>query len=200
MTAHVVFISFFSAPPLPLLKALIICQVGRRKKKVTLKKNYSCHLFWYFFMFFFLCGSDCFFFSFFQVISIEIIFLFRIQWKEKKIFTPVFLEQTFSSSRIISLFFFFLFSKDHWTDVKVMYISENLFLHLLFSSRALACYQHGGAVCHTDVWTRTCEQHSQKECPQCLSLWPEFCDDRQFYKQLGINQSPLEICHLPLLH
>lgn len=147
----------------------------------------------------FLCGSDC-VFSLSGYFNRNNIFI-QNSVKGKKIFTPVFLEQTFSSSRIISLFFFvFFFSRDHWTDVKVMYISENLFLHLLFSSRALACYQHGGAVCHTDVWTRTCEQHSQKECPQCLSLWPEFCDDRQFYKQLGINQSPLEICHLPLLH
>lgn len=148
MTAHVVFISFFSAPPLPLLKALIICQVGRRKKKVTLKKNYSCHLFWYFLCVCFFAAVTVFFFlsGYFNRNNIFI----QNSVKGKKIFTPVFLEQTFSSSRIISLFFFF-FSKDHWTDVKVMYISENLFLHLLFSSRALACYQHGGAVCHTDV-------------------------------------------------
>lgn len=76
MTAHVVFISFFSAP-LPLLKALIICQVGRRKKKVTLKKNYSCHLFWYFLCVCFFVAVTVFFP--FQVISIEIIFSFRIQ-------------------------------------------------------------------------------------------------------------------------
>lgn len=187
------FYFVFFRPPLPLLKALIICQVGRRKKKVTLKKNYSCHLFWYFLCVCFFVAVTVFFP--FQVISIEIIFLFRIQWKEKQFFWSKLFQVPAS---FLSSFFFF--SKDHWTDVKVMYISENLFLHLLFSSRALACYQHGGAVYHTDVWTRTCEQHSQKECPQCLSLWPEFCDDRQFYKQLGINQSPLEICHLPLLH
>lgn len=31
-------------------------------------------------------------------------------------------------------------------------------------------------------------------CPQCLSLWPEFCDSGQFLKQLGINQNPLRMC------
>lgn len=93
----------------------------------------------------FLCGSDC-VFSLSGYFNRNNIFI-QNSVKGKTIF----LEQTFSSSRIISLFFFFFFSKDHWTDVKVMYISENLFLHLLFSSRALACYQHGGAVCHTDV-------------------------------------------------
>lgn len=31
-------------------------------------------------------------------------------------------------------------------------------------------------------------------CPQCLSLWPEFWDSRQFLKQLGINQNPLQMC------
>lgn len=88
--------------------------------------------------------------------------------------------------------------------VKMWFCSKLHFLHplhsALFSAVAPACHCLDGAACHTDVWMRTCEQYSQRECPQCLSLWPEFCDDRQFYKQLGINQSPLEICHLPLLH